>query len=73
MNAQVAFVTFLAVTEPQRSQLPPPLPAPLLPEETGEGAGTLLVADRFDVHTWFEAYLAETHEEAFELPGVPFH
>lgn len=59
------------MTEPQRSQLPPPLPQPL--EDTAEEGGTLLVADRFDVHTWFEAYLAEKHEEALELPGVPFH
>ena len=33
----------------------------------------LFVADKFDVHTWFEAYLAEQHEDANELAGVPFH
>jgi hypothetical protein len=29
-------------------------------------------ASRFDVHEWFESYLAQTHDElADELVGVP--
>ena len=61
------------MAEPQRQPLPPPLPTPLVADLAAEEDGTLHVGDTFDVHTWFEAYLAEEHEEALELQGVPFH
>jgi hypothetical protein len=71
--SKVAFVTFLAVTEPQRPLLPSPLPAPLDVRILADGSAPLPALDKFDVHAWFEAYLAEPHDDAVELAGVPFH
>ena len=64
---QVAFVTFFAVPEPQPLPLPSLVPPP--PDEQ-----PVANVDKFDVHTWFAAHLAEARDDdAAELAGVPFH
>jgi hypothetical protein len=70
---QVAFVTFFAVPEPQRLVVPSLVPPPLDDQTAADGSTTMPAGEKFDVHAWFEAYLAEPRDEAVELAGVPFH
>ena len=70
---KVAFVTFSTVLEPQPPSLPSLVPPPLDDQTTADGRATLPALDKFDVHAWFAAYVAEPHDDAVELAGVPFH